>query len=395
MNRIYLDHSATTPLRDEVREVMAPYLNTEFGNAGSIHAYGRAARKAVDDARDRVAALINADPREVYFTSGGTESNNWVIQRGLATGQSLVTSSIEHHAVLHPAQYVRDAMNVDVRIVPVDGTGRIIADAVAGNMGENTGLVSIMHANNETGIVQRIEAIAATCHERGVPFHTDAVQSVGKIPFDTGEIPVTYASISAHKIYGPKGVGALFMRKGSELPGWMLGGFQERERRAGTENVAAIVGFGKAAELALQERDEDAARMAALRDELQRELLERVPDAIVHGGDQPRSPGLLNIAFPGIEGESMILGLDVEGIAVSSGSACTSGSLDPSHVLLAMGIGFADAQSAVRFSLGRGTTREEIARTIDAVGRLIQRLRTGADTKNARGTESLGRATSN
>ncbi len=379
MNRIYLDHSATTPIRTEVREAMEPYLGPEFGNAGSVHAYGRAARKAIDDARDQVAALLNADPREIYFTSGGTESNNWVIQGAAFTdtdaAPSIVISSIEHHAVLHPAEFVAKARGVDTRVVSVDRTCRIDAAAVADRIDNSTILVSIMHANNETGVIQPIEQIAAACVERGISFHTDAVQSVGKIPFDVAEIPVAFASLSAHKIYGPKGVGALYVRKGIDFDAWMLGGFQERERRAGTENVAGIVGLGKAAELARCERDADAVRMGALRDTLEAGLLENVPDAIVHGGEQPRLPGVLNMGFPGIEGESMILGLDVEGIAVSSGSACTSGSLDPSHVLLAMGIGYAEAQSALRFSLGRATSAGDIERTIDQVSRLAARLR--------------------
>ena len=381
MERIYLDHSATTPIRADVREAMEPYLGAEFGNAGSVHAYGRAARKAIDDARDQVAALLNADPREIYFTSGGTESNNWVIQGAALvnaeTAPSIVISSIEHHAVLHPAEFVAKARGVDARVIGVDQTCRVDADAVADRIDDSTVLVSIMHANNETGVIQPIARIAELCLERGVSFHTDAVQSVGKIPFDVAEIPVAFASLSAHKIYGPKGVGALYVRKGIDFDAWMLGGFQERERRAGTENVAGIVGLGKAAELARIERDSDAVRIAALRDQLEAGLLQRVSDTIVHGDDRYRLPGVLNMGFRGIEGESMILGLDVEGIAVSSGSACTSGSLDPSHVLLAMGVGHAEAQSALRFSLGRNTSEQDIERTIDCVTRLAGRLRGG------------------
>ncbi len=381
MDRIYLDHSATTPIREEVRAAMEPYFGAEFGNAGSVHAFGRAARKAVDDARDHVAALLNADSREIYFTSGGTESNNWVIQRATQSSDSgpasLVTSAIEHHAILHPAEYMKNAIGVDVRIVPVDATGRVQSEAVAGRVDDSTTLVSIMHANNETGVIQPIDEIATVCADRGVAFHTDAVQSVGKIPFDVKKTPVAFASISAHKIYGPKGVGALYVRKGADLDAWMLGGFQERERRAGTENVAGIVGLGKAAELIRADRDNDARQIEKLRDALETSLVQQVPGAVVHGEGQPRLPGLLNLGFPGIEGESMILGLDVEGIAVSSGSACTSGSLDPSHVLLAMGIAYSEAQSAVRFSLGRGTTEAEIARTVAAVGRVVTRLTGG------------------
>jgi cysteine desulfurase len=378
MNRIYLDHSATTPICDEVREAMEPFLGAEFGNAGSIHAYGRAARKAVDDARDQVAALINADPREIFFTAGGTESNNWVIQRAplasAAAERSIVTSAIEHHAILHPCEYMQQAAGVGTRIIPVDRTGRVEPDAVMACIDASTALVSVMHANNETGVIQPIDDIATICAEHGVPFHTDAVQSVGKIPFDVKATPVSFASISAHKMYGPKGVGALYVRKGSELEAWMLGGFQERERRAGTENVAMIVGFGKATELARLRQNADADRIATLRNKLEATLIDRLPQATIHGGAQTRLPGLSNIGFPGVEGESMILGLDVDGIAVSSGSACTSGSLDPSHVLLAMGLGHADAQSAVRFSLGRETTVDDIDRTIEAVTRLAVRL---------------------
>lgn len=378
VERIYLDHSATTPVRPEVFEAMAPYLRDQFGNAGSVHWFGRRARKAVDEAREQVAALIHAEAREIVFTSGGTESDNLAV-RGMVAADTrprprVVTSTIEHHAVLHAAEYVRVHADTDVQLVPVGRAGRVDPEAVAELMTDQSALVSIMHANNETGVIQPIEAIAARCAERGICFHTDAVQSAGKIPIDVRAVPISLLAISGHKIYGPKGVGACYVRTGVELAPQAAGGAQERGRRAGTENVAGIVGLGKACELAQAEMAGEAARLTELRDTLEREILQRIPGAYTNGNAERRLPHLLNVSLHGLEGESIILGLDVEGIAVSSGSACTSGSLDPSHVLLAMGLTQAEAQSAVRFSLGRSTTPDQIGRVIEVLTSLVARL---------------------
>jgi cysteine desulfurase len=374
---IYLDHSATTPLREEVLEAMLPYLREGYGNAGSIHGPGRAARRAVDDAREQVAALIHVDPREIVFTSGGTEADNLAIrgvQPGVA-GRRIVTSAIEHHAILHACEYAERYDGAEVSVVNVGGDGAVCPDAVSEAIDDKTCVVSVMHANNETGAVQPIETIAETCAARGVPFHTDAAQSAGKLPIDVRETPITLLSLAAHKTYGPKGVGALYVRREQEIIAQAVGGAQERQRRAGTENVAGIVGFGEACELAMSEMDETNARMAALRDTLEGAILETVPGSFVNGPRDHRLPNVSNTGFKGVEGESVLLGLDMEGIAVSTGSACTAGSLDASHVLLAMGLNHPDAQSAVRFSLGRATTEAEITRVITVLKPLIERLR--------------------
>ncbi len=381
MESIYLDHSATTPIRDDVFAAMVPYLRDRFGNAGSIHRFGRECRRAVDDAREQVAALIHADPREIVFTSGGTESDNLAL-RGIPlaserTRRRVITTAVEHHAVLHAAEYARRRHGVVVDVVNVDAEGLVDVDEIAARIDDDTVLVSVMHANNETGAIQPIESIAALCAERGVPFHTDAVQSVGKLPIDVRKPPIAMLAISGHKLYAPKGVGACFIRRGIDVAPQSVGGFQERERRAGTENVAGIVALGKACDLARNEMETTAAQLTRLRDRLQSGILERVPGTAVNGPLDQRLPGLLNIRFDGVEGESMVLGLDMEGIAVSSGAACTSGSLDPSHVLLAMGQSHETAQSAVRFSLGIGTTDAETDRVLQILPKLVDRLRTG------------------
>jgi cysteine desulfurase len=387
MDSIYLDHSATTPVRDEVFAAMEPYLRRHFGNAGSIHRFGRECRRAVDDAREQVAALIGADAREIVFTSGGTESDNLAV-RGITAASErglrrVVTTSVEHHAVLHAAEYMHKHGGVEACVVGVDAEGLVDVEAVSAAIDGDTVLVSVMHANNETGAIQPIETVASLCAERGVPFHTDAVQSAGKLPIDVQRTPVAMLAISGHKLYAPKGVGACYIRKGVDVAPQALGGFQERERRAGTENVAGIVALGKACELARLEMDSAAARICRLRDTLQSGILERIPGIAINGPIERRLPGLLNVRFDGVEGESMVLGLDVEGIAVSSGAACSSGSMDPSHVLLAMGQSHETAQSAVRFSLGIETTETEIARVLEVLPRLVERLRAGAKARDS------------
>jgi cysteine desulfurase len=376
--RIYLDHSATTPVRPEILDAMLPHFSGAFGNAGSIHAFGREARKAVDDARDHVAALLNADPREIVFTAGGTEADNLailgVIETSPATKRRIVTTSIEHHAVLHACDRARLRCGAEIVVVPVGRDGLVDPDELLSHVNGHTALVSVMHANNEIGTIQPIEKIATACAERGVLFHTDAVQSAGKIPINLSSTPISFLAMSGHKIYAPKGVGACFTRKGTEFAPQSVGGGQERERRAGTENVAAIVGFGKACELARTDMTSEAARVGSLRDRLESQILAAVSGAVVNGARDRRLPNLSNVYFPGVEGESVILGLDMEGIAVSSGSACTSGSLEPSHVLLALGLDYERAQSAVRFSLGRGTSEQDIERAIAATVRVVRRL---------------------
>lgn len=387
MTRIYLDHSATTPVRPEVFDAMEPYLRDRFGNAGSVHAFGREARKAIDDARDQVAALINADPRDIVFTSGGTESDNLAVRGIVAAGRTprkrVIVSVVEHHAVLHAAEYVRKHDGIDLVTVGVDREGRVDPGEIAAHLNDDTVLVSVMHANNETGTIQPVEEIAALCAERGVVFHSDTVQSAGKIPVDVSAVPIDLLAISAHKIYGPKGVGACFVRKGVRLEPQAVGGAQERERRAGTENVAGIVGLGKASELARLEMKEMGERLARLRDRLEQSILSQARGAYVNGSTTQRLPNITNIGFSGVEGESLVLGLDVEGVAVSSGSACTAGSLDPSHVLLAMGLDYEAAQSAVRFSLGKDTTESEITRVCEILPAVMSRV--GSALRTARG----------
>ena len=375
---IYLDHSATTPVRPEVLEAMLPFLREHHGNAGSLHRFGRNCRRAVETAREQVAALINAEPREILFTSGGTESDNLAI-RGIVeardgTAKRMVTTTVEHHAVLHTGESLARTNRVDLQIVGVDRGGLVDPDAVEALLGDETVLVSVMHANNETGVVQPLERIGALCRERGIPFHSDTVQSVGKLPLDVRKLPLDLAAISGHKLYGPKGIGALFVRSGTGIEPQAVGGAQERGRRAGTENVAGIVGLGRACELLSGELQSTSKQMEVLRDRLQEGVLATVPYAGINGSTAHRLPNSLNMAFNDLDGERMMFALDQEGIAVSTGSACTAGSLDPSHVLLAMGQSHEHASSAIRFSLGRDNTEEEIDRVISLLPGLVEQL---------------------
>jgi len=378
VQEIYLDHSATTPIRPEVLEAMLPFLREHHGNAGSLHRFGRDCRRAVETAREQVAALINAEPREILFTSGGTESDNLAI-RGIveATDRKairLVTTAVEHHAVLHVCESLARANRVDLQVAGVDQEGLVDPDAVEALLGDETVLVSVMHANNETGVVQPLERIGALCRERGIPFHSDTVQSAGKLPLDVRKLPLDLAAISGHKLYGPKGIGALFVRSGTGIEPQAVGGAQERGRRAGTENVAGIVGLGRACELLSGELQSTSKQMEVLRDRLQEGALATVPDAGINGSTAHRLPNSLNMAFNDLDGERMMFALDQEGIAVSTGSACTAGSLDPSHVLLAMGQSHEHASSAIRFSLGRDNTEEEIDRVISLLPGLVEQL---------------------
>jgi cysteine desulfurase len=376
--RIYLDNSATTPLDAAVLEAMLPALGGIFGNASSIHLFGQEARAVVEEARRAVADLVGADTREVVFTSGGTESDNWALWGtlwgGRRPGGHVVTTRVEHPAVLATCAAM-ERRGVEVTRVPVDASGRVDPGAVADAVREGTILISVMHSNNETGVVQPVAEIAEIARKRGVPLHTDAVQSAGKVPVDVRELGVDLLSLSAHKIHGPKGVGALWIRKGTPIAPFLTGGAQERKRRAGTENVPAIAGFGAAARLAAERLPEMGGRVAALRDRFERGALMSIPGGSVNGRG-PRLPNITNLSFERLEGEAAVIALDLEGVAASTGSACSSGSLEPSHVLRGMGLRPEVVQGSLRFSLGRQNTEEEIDRALEILGKVVGRLRT-------------------
>jgi len=378
MKRIYMDHNATTPLREDVLEAMLPYLRGEFGNASSLHFFGIRARRAVEAGREKVAAALGAQPREIIFTGCGTESDNQAI-KGVAfanrgKGDHIITSRIEHKAVLQTCQYL-EKHGFQVTYLPVDEYGLVNPDDVAQAITGRTVLVSVMFANNEVGTIQPSAAIAQVCRERGVYFQTDAVQVVGKLPIDVGELGVDLLSLSAHKFYGPKGVGALYVRQGVKVDPLLHGGHQERGRRAATENVAGIVGLGRALELRLGEMDTEAEWLAALRERLYAGLLARVHHVYLNGHPTERLPGTLNVCFEYIEGEGIIMGLDLAGVAVSSGSACTSAELSPSHVLLAMGVPPAVAQGSIRFGLGRENSDADVDYVLEKLPPIVERLR--------------------
>ena len=371
---IYLDHNATTPMRPEVREAMWPYLGEEFGNPSSRHGPGRRAREAVEGARRQIAELLACDPGEVHFTSGGTEADNWAL-RGMAARSDgrVVVSSVEHHAVLQAAGELARAGR-EVVVLPVDGTGRVDPERVLEAV-DGAAVVSLILANNETGTIQPVSEIGAVLGARGVPFHVDAVQAFGKIPTRVDDLGADLVSLSAHKINGPKGVGALYVREGTDLAPWQLGGGHEHGMRAGTENVAAIVGFGAAAAIRRAEMDEQGRRQGRLRDRLESGLRERVEEVAVHGHPQRRLSNTLNLSFRGVEAEAVLVGLDLEGVCASSGSACTEGAAEPSHVLLAMGVEPRLAAGALRFSLGWGNAEAEIDRVLEVVPGIVARLR--------------------
>ena len=379
---IYLDYAATTPTDARVLDAMLPFLSGpgSLGNPSSIHGYGRQARGGVDEARDHVARLIGADYGELYFAGSGTEADNLALIGTLRaqTGDRnhLVTTEIEHHAVLHAAHFLQ-TQGFAVTVVGVDKHGLVSPDDIADAITDKTALVSVMHANNEIGTIQPIADIAHLAHTRGALFHTDAVQTAGQIPLDVRALDCDLLTLCAHKMYGPKGVGALYIRQGTKVSPLIHGGAQEREKRAGTENVAAIAGFGKAAELLLARPDRAADRrdMEALRDGFLHTLLQSLPDARLNGHPTLRLPNNVNISIPGVEGPTLLMNLDRRGVAASSGSACSSGSLEPSHVLKAIGLSDALASSGVRFSLGRDTTPNELAQTADILAQIVRRLR--------------------
>lgn len=379
MKRIYLDHAATTPLDPQVLEAMMPYLTESFGNPSSIHSFGRDTRKAIEDAREMIAKEIGAaDAREIIFTGSGSESDNLAL-RGVANayrdrGNRIITSAIEHHAVYDTCKYL-EKQGFEVVFVPVNSEGIVNPDAVREALNDRTILVSIMHANNEVGTIQPIAAIGKMLRERGILFHTDAIQTVGTIPVNVQELGVDLLSMTAHKFYGPKGVGALYVRKGVRLEPLIYGGAQERNRRAGTENVAGIVGMAKALSLANSDLERNQSRISALRDYLIERVLAEIDHVRLNGHRHLRLPGNANLSFEYIEGESLLLNLDLKGIAASSGSACTSGSLEPSHVLLAMGICHEIAHGSLRLTLGKSTTKEEIDYLLEVLPEIVAKLR--------------------
>lgn len=378
MRRVYFDHSATTPVDSDVLETMLPYLKQDFGNASSIHWFGRESRKAVETAREQLAALLGAEAKEVFFTSGGTESDNLAI-KGVALanrkkGNHIITTAIEHHAVLHACEYL-EKNGFEVTYLPVDENAMVSVEAVRNAITDKTTLISIMFANNEVGTIQPIKEIGALAREKGIYFHTDAVQAVGNCPIDVKELNIDLLSLSGHKIYGPKGIGALYVRKGVRLEAVQHGGAQERGIRPGTENVPAIVGLGKAAELAKRDLEKRIAHLTSLRNQLFEGLKSRIPDIKVNGHPEQRLPGNVNFSVLYVEGESLLLNLDIRGIAASSGSACTSGSLDPSHVLLAMGLTHEVAHGSLRLSLGKDNTADDVAYCLEVLPEIVERLR--------------------
>lgn len=381
MEPIYLDHAATTPLRTEVREAMLPFLNERFGNPSSVHRWGREARAALDDARARLAAVIGARASEIIFTRGGTESDNLAVFGRVRCGKGapVVCSAFEHKAVLAAARAAVEERAL--RLLPVSGDGVVDSDALPSLLEPRPCIVSVMWVNNEVGSIQPIEQLATRCREAGVPFHTDAVQALGKLRVRVDEVPVDLLSVSAHKISGPKGVGALYVRRGTAVAPFVHGGGQERGLRSGTEDVAGAVGLAVAAELADRDREETMRRLGTLRDRLEAALRERMPDLVVNAAGVPRSPIISNLCVPGTDAEALLPALDMEGIAVSSGSACSSGAFAASSVLIAMGLSPELARASIRISLGRRTTAEEIDHAVEILPQVVQRLRALATSR--------------
>jgi cysteine desulfurase len=375
MHRVYLDNNATTPVLLEVFDAMRPYFGDQFGNASSIHHHGQHSRAAVEGARESVAALLACRASEIVFTSGGTEADNLAIAGFVGGGDHVITSSIEHHAVLLACRHLEE-IGAEVSVLPVDARSLVDPGDVRRALRPNTKLISIMMANNETGALQPVEEIAKIAAEAGVYFHTDAVQAAGKVAIDVNKIGCHALSISGHKLHAPQGVGALFVRKGIAIRPLLYGGRHERSRRAGTENVPGIVGLGKAAQLAKEALDRgDDKKMAAMRDRLQQGILAQVEDAGVNGEGATRVPNTTNIHFDFIDGEAMVIALDLKGLAVSTGAACSSGAIEPSHVLLAMGLCPDQARASIRFSLGKQTVAEDIDLALALVPEVVARLR--------------------
>jgi cysteine desulfurase len=381
--RVYLDHNASTPVHPEVLEAMLPYFSERYGNPSSIHGFGRAAREGMDVARERVASFLKVGKDEIVFTSGGTESDNMAI-KGVAAARGrghIVTSAVEHHAVLRTSAAL-ESQGFAVTVLPVDGYGMVDPDDLRRALRPDTILVTIMHANSEVGTIQPVGAIGSLTRERGIPFHVDGVQTFGKLPVDLDALGIDLFSFSSHKIYGPKGAAGLYIRKGTKMMSVQHGGEHERRRRAGTENVPGVVGLGKAVEVRARDMTEEEPRVRALRDRLWDGLQTRVPEVRLNGHPTERLPGTCNVCFRHIESESIVLGLDLKGIGVSAGSACTSGNVEPSHVLVAMGVPLDWAMGTVRCSLGRTTTAEDIDYVLDSVEPLAGKLRSLSPVKS-------------
>src|SRR5271154_1475510 len=380
MNRVYLDFNATTPVDPAVLDAMLPYFSANFANASSIHTPGQRARNAVETAREQVAALIGANPKEIIFTSGGTESDNHaifgIVNPALSrnAGPHIITSAIEHEAVLNACQ-AAEKQGAFITYLSVAKNGRVDPAAVRAAIRPETALITIMHANNELGTVQPLEEIGEIAKKADVYFHTDAVQSVGKIPVDVNALAVDLLALSGHKVYAPKGIGAIYIRSGTHLQQLLYGGHHQRGARPGTENVTGIVGLGAAAELAKKSLAEDAARISSLRDLLEKNILNQVPDARPNAAGAPRTPNTTNIIFPGVEGEALLISLDLKGLACSTGAACSSGAVEPSHVLTAIGLTPEDARASLRFSLGRHTTPAEIDQALQVIPAAVHQLR--------------------
>lgn len=396
MRKVYLDHSATTPVRAEVVELMNKYFTNVFGNASSVHAFGREARKGVENAREQIAGLIKAKPEEIFFTSGGTEADNMaIIGAALANknkGNHIITTQIEHHAVLDTCKFL-EKQGFEVTYLPVDETSMVNIDDVQKAIKEDTILITMMHANNEVGSILPIKEVGALAKENNILFHVDAVQSFGKLPIDVNEMNIDMLSASGHKIYGPKGIGCLFLRKGTKIQPLMYGGAQERKRRPGTENVPGIVGFGLAAELAGKEMEEENKRLTKLRDRLIKGILENIPYSQLNGHPTNRLPNNVNVSLRYIEGESLLLMLDLKGIAASSGSACTSGSLDPSHVLMSMGICHEIAHGSLRLTLGKINTEEDVDYVLEVLPEIVDKLRAMSPLYNSMMREECSECT--
>ena len=378
MRNVYLDYSATTPVKEEVLKEMIPYFTEKFGNPSSLYDMGLESKEAVEKARQQVAALINADPSEIYFTAGGTEADNWAVfgtaEKFRAKGNHIITTKVEHHAMLHSCAYL-EKEGYDVTYLDIDKDGRVDLKQLEDAITDKTILISIMLVNNEIGTIEPVKEAAAIAKKHKILFHTDAVQALGNVPIDVKDMGIDMMSMSSHKIYGPKGIGALFIRKGVRIDNYMHGGAQENNRRAGTENLAGIVGFGKAAELAKENFDAHVKHSSQMRDYLKDRILSEIPDTFVNGTMDGRHPGNLNVTFEYIEGESILLLLNQFGISVSTGSACSSKSLEPSHVLAALGVPDEMIHGTVRFTVGDMTTKEDIDYVVDNLKTVVARLR--------------------
>jgi cysteine desulfurase len=392
MNSIYLDHNATTPVDPAVLEAMLPFFSGDFGNASSIHTFGQRARAAVESAREQVADLLNARPQEIVFTSGGTESDNHailgVVDDSSSGSRHIITSAIEHEAVLNTCQAL-EKRGVAVTYLPVNRDGLINLNDLRNAIRPETLLITLMHANNELGTVQPLPEVGVIAAEADVYFHTDAVQSTGKLPIDVKSLRLDLLSLSGHKLYAPKGVGALFVKGGTRLRQFLFGGHHQRGYRPGTENVAGIVGLGKAAELARRLLASDSQRISNLRDQLEQGLLSHIPDSRANAANAPRTPNTCNLTFPGIEGEALIIALDLKGLACSTGAACSSGAVEPSHVLTAIGMRASEARASIRFSLGRHTTRVDIDAALDLVPSAVAQLRQLSPTYRTESADTL------